>query len=769
MFAVSGAVALGCEAAWLRSLTMLFGASLPATGTVLAAFMAGLALGAELGARLADRVARPVRWYAAAEASVGVWAIASPTLFSHVTSAATLGPVARLGAAFALLAVPTVAMGTTLPLLVAATATSRATLARDLSRLYAINLVGAVVGTLVTGFVLLPRLGIAHTLDVLGAAALCVASVAATLGASATPVEVAQGGESGDARAVAVAVVLGAVSFALQVVWNRALGLLLGSSAYTFAMVSAVILLGLGAGGAAGAGEDDARFWSRVARRCFALAMAAYLGMLVIHVAPFFMAAAVRRADRAFAVRWGLVVLVVGWASYEVGALFPMLAARYPSRAVGRATGRALLATTSGNVVGALCAAFVMVPSQGVQWTLTACAGAALATSVLCASFEGLERARAQGIGALAATLVVLAIHPRWDRASLSAGTYRVALYRERTHARGDGCDPGRRFTHRRVLFERDGALGTVVVIGHPGGPRCALYSLRINGKAEGSVFVAAPLSDRVRDVGAMLPVGDLPTEVLAGWLPAMAGPPVDHALLVGWGTGLSSRALLETSPRTVTAVEIEPAVLDAARLFDAAAVQDRRVHHVVDDARTVIRAQPEGSLDLIASHPSNPWVVGASSLFSREYFALARSRLKPGGRMLAWVQLYETDRAAVQTLVATFTEVFPDAHVFRPSERSRDLLLLGIAHSTETTREALLGAIAARLGPREAAALAVAGIHREAELAERYIAGPAALARFGRGRAINTEDNGVLEYGVADQMLRGTADPVEEILRGLR
>ena len=455
----------------------------------------------------------------------------------------------------------------------------------------------------------------------------------------------------------------------------------------------AVILAATALGGAVSARDDDgdpARgidpFWSKISRRCLALALFVYLGTLVIYVAPFYIAWAASHLSSMAWVRVALVALVVGAPSYQIGALFPALASRFPGAHVGRAAGRAVLASTLGNVLGALGAAFVAIPAFGVEWTL----GAASALALVPALVAGWKGGRAPFAGMAVASAfacgLAIAARPAWDAVGLSAGSYRVRGYR----AARDDCD-GAPFTENRVLFFRDGPVGTVAVLGHAGGASCSLYSLRVNGKAEGSVFVNAPLGTRVPEATArLLPQGDLPSEVLAGLLPALAGDRPSNALLVGWGTGISARALLSGGTAHVEAAELEPAVLEGASLFDAPLLRDPRVTVVIDDARMVLRRAPSSSFDVVVSHPSNPWVVGASALFSREYFDLVRDRLKDGGRILTWIQLYEMDAASARSLVATFLESFPDAHAFRASKNARDVFLLGIKSSAPTSTAAL-------------------------------------------------------------------------------
>ncbi len=779
LFVASGCVALGCEAAYFRGLDVLFGVSHQATGALLAAFMGGLALGSELGARLADRLRAPLVAYAVAEAVVGSYALLSPTLFGWAYDAgAGVGSVARVALAFAILALPTVAMGATLPLLAASVIASRGGLRAGIGALYTANLAGGVAGALFTGFVALPSLGLRGTVRLLGVAGLAVAfgATAAARRTRRDPPVVApdvSASFAGDPLAPLLAAWIGLVSFALQVAYNRVLALLLGAAAYTFTLVVAVILAATAIGGAVSAREAERPaprgidpFWSKVSRRCLALGLTVYLGTLVVYVAPFYLAWAAGHLTSMRWVRFGLVAVVVGAPSYQVGALFPALASRFPGRQIGRTAGRAVLASTVGNIAGALGAAFWAIPARGVEWTL----GAASALTLVPALAAGWRAGRAPFVGialasGLACVLAVTAL-PAWDGAGLSAGSYRVHGYRAAA-ASGDDC-AGAPFTENRVLYFRDGPVGTVAVLGHAGGARCSLYSLRVNGKAEGSVFVRAPLAARVPDDAALLlPLGDLPSEILAGLLPAIAGPPPRDALLVGWGTGISARALLAGGAAHVEAAELEPAVLEAAALFDPRVLRDPCVAIVIDDARMVLRRAPPASFDVVVSHPSNPWVVGASALFSREYFAAVRDRLRDGGRVLTWVQLYEMDALSARSLVATFVEAFPDAHAFRASPGAPDMFLLGIKSSAPTPAPALTR-IGAHLDPRALAELRLAGLDGAAALEATYLAGPDALAAYAAGAPVNTDDGASLEYRIADNVLRGGGDDAETILRGL-
>jgi spermidine synthase len=788
LFFLSGAVALGCEAAYFRGLALLFGASHEAAGALLAAFMGGIALGSEIGARVADRLRAPALGYAIAEAIVGAYAFVAPHVFAQAYEAAAhVGVVGRVGLAFVVLAAPTVAMGATLPLLAAAVVRSRAALREGVGALYTVNLAGGAVGAVVCGFVLLPRFGLRGTLVGLGVVAIGVAASAFAIGRARDPVApVASSAElrapepPRDWLAPFVAAWIGVVSFALQVAYNRVLALLLGAAAYTFALIVTVILAATALGGLVAAREEEAApirgidpYWTKVARRCLAIALTVYVGTLVVYAAPFYVAWAASRFASMTWVRVTLVALVVGAPSYQVGALFPALASRFPSTRVGHAAGRAVLACTVGNVAGALVAAFIAIPMRGVEWTLGMASAMALVPALVAGWRAGRIPFAGIAMASALACVLSLALRPAWDAAAMSAGSYRVRGYRasratEGTKRNSDDCN-GAPFTENRVLFFRDGPVGSVTVLGHAGGDHCSLYSLRVNGKAEGSVFVAAPLDARVPDdESRWLPLGDLPSEIFAGWLPAVAGPPPTETMLVGWGTGISARALLAAGARHVDAAELEPAVLDASALFDPATLHDPRVTIVIDDARMVLRRAAPSSFDVVVSHPSNPWVVGASALFSREYFALVRSRLKDGGRAATWIQLYEMDAESARSLVATFLEAFPDAHAFRASPSANDVFLVGIKSRAPTSREALAKTIASRVDARALAALHLAGIDDVAALLATDIAGPDDLVRYAAGAPASTDDSASLEYRIADHVLRGTGDDARAITAGL-
>ncbi|MDP3277844.1 MAG: fused MFS/spermidine synthase [Deltaproteobacteria bacterium] len=769
LFVASGAVALGLEITWFRRLLPLFGASHAVTGLLLAVYMGGLSLGGALGARLAPSVRNPLRAYAMCELTVALSAALSLHALAWIEHHGLGLSVHSAGLWCALvLLVPTLAMGATTALLVREVTDMGLGFRRAIAKLYSANLAGAALGAWVTGFALLPRFGISSVHDglcALGAmTGLCawqLSRIPRTPHAQnhTTHIDTLTHEVSRNERALATLSLfaVGALSFALQVALGRVAALLLGGTAYTFEMLTTTILCALSLGGRL-AREEQTRTesWISVSRSLLRLAVAIFLGMLVVRIAPLYLQLAIRTGQRPTVLRWALAIALAAWPHLEIGALFVTLTSRTQQANPGHAAGVATAVSTLGNVSGALLAGFVLMTHFGLQNTLQILAVTALTLATLTALRTDAIRSKSTLIAALLALLFAGLLDRPWDRTALSAATYRTGLNRALSERTDVPCGPGRRLPHTRVLSHRDGALGTVTVLSHSDDARCTLYGLRVNGKTEGSVYVSAPhapggaaATDRAR----WLPVGDLPSELLVGRIVSAVfrARPRD-ALLVGWGTGISTRALRDQLDGTLTAVEIEPAVLAAGQLFDPQIAQDPAVRVVLDDARRVLRARAHQSLDAVVSHPSNPWVTGASALFSREFFLLARDRLREGGRMVAWVQLYEIDLMAVRSLVATFVSVFPQAIAIRSSERSRDLFLVGARGGEDLEGDRIARIL--RLDPTTPAL--------------RVLGNGASLRRFAADAPIVTDDNALLEYRVADQMLSGHVDPRVMSLPGL-
>jgi spermidine synthase len=765
-FFLSGATALVYEVVWLRMLGLVFGHTVYAVTTVLAAFMAGLGLGSALFGRWAGRLHDPIRAYGIIEVAIGLAAGLTPWLlhlavpaYVEIHRAADLSydafSLVQFLIAFALLLAPTTLMGGTLPILSQALVAHGEAMARPVGLLYAINTFGAVLGVGLAGYVLLPGLGNRATLTAAAAANLVVGLVA-VLGSPAIRAWIAARAAVSDERrpragpgetAVWPVVALGisaAASMIYEVAWTRALGMVIGSSTYAFTAMLLVFLVGI-AGGAALYSALRGRHAATPA--VFAglqmgTGVAAVLAVLIFERMPDLFLLGVSWSDAprfVQGVQLGVSAAALLPSTLLIGATFPCATAvvRPGAGGVGHRVGRLYAASTAGAIGGAVLAGFALVPTVGVHSAITI--GAAmnfLLGAVLLARIRPARgRARAAAAAGALAGVGVLFL-PIWDLRAIASGP---AVYAKR-HLAGGGPGPT-----REVLFYRDGPSATVTVERAAG-----FLSLLVNGKVDAST--APP---------------DMPTQLMLGHLPLLLHPAPRAVLVIGLGSGITAGAVARHAVERVDIVEIEPAVIEASRFFRAengGVLGDARVRVVVGDARSLLLTT-WARYDVITSEPSNPWIGGVASLFSLEFFQLARQRLQPGGIMLQWIHAYNLLPEDLRMVVETFRSVFPATSVWQVG--AGDFLLLGRAAPVPID----LGALRARLAasPAVAGDLERIGMRGWAGLLGYFALGEADTARYARGARLNTDDRLSLEFSAPRALYLDTHAENARALRRFR
>jgi len=729
---LTGAAALVYQVLWTRQLTLLLGHTVAAISTVLATFMAGLALGSVLAARILPRTA-PSCWaraYALLEVGIGGCAL----LFPVIAGTARGGLVV-------LLLLPTTFMGATLPLLTGLAGAHVETAGRVAGTLYAANTLGAVAGSLASVLFLLPRLGVGRSTLLAVTLNLAAAAVVAGLARRPPAPDPAPPGRKPGSKALArrsspaeseahlparavlaVASLSGLGALADEVAWTRALVLLIGPTVHAFAFILATVVAGIALGSAAAA-ATLAR-WRRPATLLALLEAAAAAASLAVVLTIGHLPSAVGRLVQAHADRvsrlmtlelagiFGLLVLPCAL----FGAAFPVavqLMARHAGGAVPAAA--AVYAwNTVGAVLGAVLTGFVVLPRLGIQGTLVAAAAVhALAAAVALAGGSPARRwAAASLLAAFALGGVAL---PPWDRELLSGGVYKYAVY----------AAPGRIEEELRageLVYYREGAEVTVSVK-RVGGT----LSLAVDGKVDATSG------------------GDMLTQRLLAHLPLLLHPDPREACVIGLGSGVTAGSALAHPLRRLEAVEISPEVTEAARLFG------RFNRGVLDDPRLALRVgdgrnhllRTGRRYDVIISEPSNPWMAGVSSLFTRDFFALARSRLAPGGLFCQWAHIYNMHPRDLRTVVGGFADAFPDSALFLVNEG--DVLLVGGAPVLPAVE---IGALGRRMAePAVRADLAEVEVRSPAGLATLYTLGGAALARFAQDAPRHTDDRPRLEF----------------------
>jgi spermidine synthase len=650
-FALSGFAALVYQTAWLRQLALVFGTSELAAAAVLAAYMGGLALGAAVAGRYIERVAQPVWVYGLLEAGVAITALSVPWLLARAADlqvawlggrpappdAGALQLAFQLAAAFAVLCAPTALMGATLPLLARHAVRGDRELLPRVALLYAANTAGAVAGTLATGFVLLPDLGLRGAVSVGIASNLAVLAIAVAIarraGAVAEPAARAAAAAAPARERIhwilPLALASGAVAFGYELVWTRLLSHVLGGSLQAFATMLAAFLTGIALGGGlAGRLAAD----RAPAARAFGLAQAGTAALSLLVYALLSRVVPESRAAPALAA-YAFALLLP--ATLCIGASFP-LAVRVlapDAAAAGRASARVYAWNTLGAIAGALAAGLFAIPALGFEGAIRLAASANL---VLAAAALAAGGARGAALAACAALVgVVLLVHPgRPDALVTRAGIARAPL-----------ADP-------TEVFYAVGRTATVLALASDG-----YFYLRSNGLPEATVASrGAPPSAQ--------------PEKWLGALPFAARPDARSLLLIGLGGGVT----LEGVPETVEAIdviEIEPEMIAANRALAARRaadpLADPRVRIAVNDARNAL-SRTTARWDAIVSQPSHPWTAGSAQLFTREFARIARGHLTPSGVFAQWMNAELVTAPLLASLAATLRAEFPHVRMYQPS-----------------------------------------------------------------------------------------------------
>ena len=672
LFTASGFAGLIYESIWTHYLKLFLGHAAYAQSLVLAVFMGGLAGGAALAARVSHRLANPLAAYALIEAVVGAAALVFHPLFVGLTdwSYASLLPAlgnewlalgAKLVLACALILPQSLLLGMTFPLMSAGLARAHPGAAGEsVAMLYFTNSLGAAAGVLASGFVLIAWVGLPGTLKVAGALNFAIAAAVWLLARPARHAALKPSAPGGGTAhlLLAVAFFTGLASFVYEISWIRMLSLVLGASTHAFELMLAAFILGLALGGLAGRRRAvraaPARLLGAVQ---VAMALAALATLPLYDLSFSLMETLMKGLARndagylLFNLAGGAIAAMVMLpATFCAGMTLPLLTAALWRHGAGEAAiGRVYAANTLGAIAGVVLAVHAGLPLLGLKGTLIA---GALVDAALGLVLLGLfaSRKAALYVGAGCAALFLAAVFAfQLDARKMTAGVFRhgeLATSREAS-----------------ILFEKDGKTATVHLVKYP-----EATSLRTNGKSDGSINL-----DREGQRGS-----DEITMVLTGALPLALAPVTRSAAVIGVGTGLTTHTLLQSlSIERVETVEIEAAMAEAARGFlprNSGAFADPRGAILIDDAKTFFAARGR-RYDLIISEPSNPWVSGVASLFTREFYRRIRAHLNPDGLLVQWFQLYEIDASLVASVMRALGEEFPHYAVFAPSDH--DLLIV--------------------------------------------------------------------------------------------
>lgn len=694
LFFASGVAGLVYESIWAHDLRRFLGHAAFAQVLVLVIFMGGMAIGAALAARWTHRIARPLLAYALCEAIIGLAGLGFHPFFVATTELArdelfsALGSPAAVGAArwlvgAALITPQSILLGATFPLL-AASAIRHAPGQRGgwIAGLYFINSLGAACGVLLNVFVLIPAVGLPGASMTAGAINLGVAAaawaLAKNLGGAAQTAEptattTASDGVSDEGPAdghvqrgtprllLLAAAGTGLASFLYEIGWIRMLTMVLGGSTHAFELMLSAFILGLAIGGwlirrAIDRLDVPVRTLALL-QLCMGAAAAATLPLYgsLYRLMDFALAALATTSEGyvLFALFSFLVCgLVMLPATVCAGTTLPLITVALLRGGQGeRAVGRVYALNTLGSITGAALATFVVMPGLGLKWVVGLGAlvdvgiGWALLRSLGLPSLRGHARTLALGLTALVG---LIASFSTLDPGLMASGVYRYGLQSAAAEQRPD------------IVYHRDGATSTVAVTRADD-----WVALLNNGKPEAALTLRPPDGE----LPFARELGDERTMVLLGTLPWVYGREDARTVAnIGLGSGLTAHTLLGHSApdARVDSIEIEPAVVDAARAFRPNVdrlFDDTRSRIHIGDARTHF-ATFDSRFDLIVSEPSNPWVSGVAGLFSVAFYRDAARHLSENGVLVQWVHIYEISPALIASIIRAIREVFPHLHI---------------------------------------------------------------------------------------------------------
>ena len=738
LFFLSGVSALIYQVLWMRLLALVFGVTIHAASTVLAAFMAGLALGSTAAGRLADRVRRPLVVFAVAEAGVAVAALATPIALAGVEALYVRlhGPLdgwpflvalARFALSFAVLVVPTTLMGATLPLVVKASLARGSILGRQVSLLYAGNTAGAVSGTLVAGIWMIPQLGISWAFRIAAIINLLIAVGALVMSrgahesaapaATPPPVEAPTIAAAPSSPLVRRLVLLtfavsGFVSFALEIIWFRMLIVLFRPTTYAFTVMLATVLAGIAMGSWLSTPLTSRRRANLVGVLAvleLLLALAAVSSMWLIgHAGSVFAWAGPMFSGTPLAYFGPMAltsVVAILPAALLMGMAFPVGISLWVSSAgaehAGARIGSIYAVNVAGAVAGSLLAGFVLLPILGSRASLLLTSALGLATGLLLLTqLPRRVTGLALGVGALAVFIL----------AGRSIPDPVVALLHSR-------------FPREVPVWRQEDGHATVAILQRSTPFAPTVHGLYINGTHQAS---------------------DTPTMVgyhrLIGTLPVAIHADPRRALVVGAGGGATAGAVAAFSDRTsVDLVELSPAVVAAGRQFSGINQDLFRRPNVrlkVDDGRNHMLLTPS-RYDIITADVIVPMHAGAGNLYSVEYYRLMRRVLDKHGIAIQWIG--STGETEYKLIMRTFVTVFPHTTLWHGGS-----LMVGAARPLVLEEEAFLRKQAS---PQSKEALDAMGFSTFEALLAQYDAGPAEIRAFLGEGPILTDDRPLTEY----------------------
>jgi spermidine synthase len=718
-FFVSGLTGLIYEILWTRMIVKIIGSAPFAVTIVLTVFMGGLGLGSYLASRKIDRIKDPlrlVRIYGLLELIIGAYGIVLPFLlilfrplfaliYNHLFPYFLTYNLITFVGSFLLLIVPVTCMGATLPVLSRFFITRLSRVGTHVGRLYGLNTLGAALGALLCGFWLIQALGMwgalsfAVTLNaVIGILCILISRNPKKEGKTITvrqkkakkqqnlkSLEPGYMALPGRVRSSALLIfcISGFCAMAYEVIWTKLLGLIVGPTTYSFTIVLVTFISGLALGSLFFGWLGDRTknilqllLLTQIAAALFALVLSQILGNSQIFFAKLIYHFRDHFTQLTF-LKAAILFVFMFFPTFCLGATFPLVGKIYTKSLsqTGKSIGFAYAINSVGAIVGSFCAGFLLIPLVGKEQGLRLVIALQLLTALVIGVYLfWRERGRLSTLIPLVLPAVLLLVllfpFPHWDRQMLSIGKYHRFEKPEMRdigwfEALFLGMERFSNYSGGEVVYFGEGIGGFTTVLkteldilGNEG------YALYCSGKPEASSKL------------------DMDTQTLSAHVPMLFHNNPERVLVIGLASGITAGEVLHYPVDQLDVVDINGLVVEASHFFrpwNNHVLSDPKTRLIIQDARAHMELS-NSTYNVISSEPSNPWMAGLATLFTKDFFSLVKSRLKDDGVFVQFIHTYQMDWHTFSLVGRTFAEVFPKSLLMRtnPSSLGPDFLLIG-------------------------------------------------------------------------------------------